>query len=193
MNLKILMVLCLLSVLAACSGGPQSGRDADPVDEPQTYLVDGVAFTPEKMEAFANQNATLFYVATPEAFSSGRVHVFTDQEAYASFKKQYAREFKQKLTPQTSCWTDLDKKTSLYKGSGYSGSVLKLIKGSSYTSAALGSFNQTISSVKGACSVWTDLYDGSNFTGTTWSTFGNNFSGLPSWIDNDASSVKVGQ
>ncbi len=193
MNLKMFGVVCAVSVLAACSGvSKPEGVQAPVTTEPGAYVVDGASYTPQKMKVLASTSKTLRYVATPEAFSKGMVHVFTDKAAYAAFKAQYSLEFDRALKPQTSCWTDLDKKTSLYKGSGYGGSVLKLVKGSSYNSTALGSFNQSISSVKGACSVWTDLYDASNYTGTVWSTFGNNFTGLPSWIDNDASSVGVG-
>lgn len=180
--------------LAACSSvsAPQS-RDVGGGNEPDVYLVDSAVYTPGEMKELASRNTQLFYVATPEAFEQGQVHVFTEKDDYLNFRRQYTANTEESLTPQTSCWTDLDTKSSLYKNTNYGSSVLKLIKGSRYDKHDLGSFDQAISSVKGACNVWTDLYDGWHFTGTSWSTFGSNYSGLPSWINNDASSVVVGQ
>ena len=193
--IKSLFVTALVAgFLAACSSSPTpdlSGKTNN--EEPQVYLVDGVAHSPSQMQNLAIRNADLYYAVTPEAFAKGQAYVFTNQADYLNFKSQYKTKSEQNLNAQTSCWTDFDTKSSLYKNTSYGGSVLKLVKGSSYDRDDLGSFDQAISSVKGACNVWTDLYDNGDFTGVPWSTFGNNYSSLPSWINNDASSVKVGQ
>jgi hypothetical protein len=192
-GLKALGLMALVAFfLAACSTG-ETPVTEDTVAEPQVYLVDGLAYSAKAMEELASQNTQLYYLVTPEAFAQGRAYVFTKQADYLSFKNHYKAGLEQGLTTQTSCWTDFDTKTSLYKNTGYGGSVLKLVKGSSYDRDDLGSFDQSISSVKGACNVWTDLYDNGDFTGTSWSTFGTNYSSLPSWMNNDASSVEVGQ
>jgi hypothetical protein len=190
---KNLFVTIFIGILlAACSGVPTPDLKSNS-EVPQVYLVDGVAHSPSQMQKLAIRNADLYYAVTPEAFAQGQAYVFTKQADYLNFKNQYKTNVDQTLSAQTSCWTDLDTKSSLYKNTSYSGSVLKLVKGSSYDRDDLGSFDQAISSVKGACNVWTDLYDNGDFTGIPWSTFGTNYSSLPSWINNDASSVKVGQ
>jgi hypothetical protein len=191
---KVIGSVVLSLVLAACSSvqTPELGNNSH-VGEPQVYLLDGVEYSTGEMEALASQNANLYYAVTPEAFVQGQAYVFTKESDYLNFKQDYTVSAEQGLTAQTSCWTDFDTKTSLYKNTSYGGSVLKLVKGSSYDRADLGSFDQAISSVKGACNVWTDLYDNGDFTGIPWSTFGDNYSSLPSWIANDASSVEVGQ
>jgi hypothetical protein len=191
---KLIGAVILSAMLAACSSvqTPELG-DKGNVGEPHVYLVDGVAHSPSQMQKLAIRNADLYYAVTPEAFALGQAYVFTKQADYLRFKQQYKANAGQGLTAQTSCWTDLDTKSSLYKNTSYGSDVLKLVKGSSYDRDDLGSFDQAISSVKGACNVWTDLYDNGDFTGIAWSTFGNNYSSLPSWINNDASSVIVGQ
>jgi hypothetical protein len=190
--LKSLVMMGLVGVfLAACSSVQTPEAIATDSSEPQVYLVDGVAHSAAEMAELASQNTELYYVVTPEAFAKGQAYVFTKEGDYLAFKQKYTPN-KEGLSAQTSCWTDLDTKTSLYKNTSYGGSVLKLVKGSSYDRDDLGSFDQAISSVKGACNVWTDLYDNGDFTGVPWSTFGNNYSSLPSWINNDASSVVVG-
>lgn len=191
--IKSLVMMGLVGVfLAACSSvsTPENIGVGDS-SEPQVYLVDGVAHSAAEMAELASQNTELYYAVTPEAFAKGQAYVFTKEADYLAFRRQYTPS-KEGLSAQTSCWTDLDTKTSLYKNTSYGGSVLKLVKGSSYDRDDLGSFDQAISSVKGACNVWTDLYDNGDFTGTNWSTFGNNYSSLPSWMNNDASSVIVG-
>jgi hypothetical protein len=191
--IKNLVITSLVAAfLAACSSVETPDLKSN-TEEPQVYLVDGVAYSPSQMQDLAIRNADLYYAVTPEAFAQGQAYVFTKQVDYLNFKSQYKTKSEQNLNSQTSCWTDLDTKSSLYKNTSYGGSVLKLVKGSSYDRDDLGSFDQAISSVKGACNVWTDLYDNGDFTGIPWSTFGTNYSSLPSWINNDASSVKVGQ
>jgi hypothetical protein len=190
---KLIASILLSAVLAACSS-VQTPEVSDSVSssEPQVYLVDGAAYSPSEMEAFASQHENLYYAVTPEAFAQGQAYVFTKEADYLNFKQQYTPS-SEGLSAQTSCWTDFDTKTSLYKNTSYGGSVLKLVKGSSYNRAQLGSFDNAISSLKGACNVWTDLYNNGDFTGIPWSTFGDNYTSLPSWIINKASSVKVGQ
>jgi hypothetical protein len=149
------------------------------------------------MAVLDRKDVTLFYAVTPEAFAKGQAYVFTKEADYLNFKKTYKTSTQQGLTTQGNCvWnfgTDTDTRTTLYKNTSYGGDLLRLNKGSSYDRADLGSFDQAISSVKGACGVWTDLYDNGDFSGSAWSTFGDNYRNLPSWINNDASSVKVGQ
>lgn len=189
--LRMVTALVAAGSLAACSSVPRpESAETGLADEPQVYLVDGVVYTPSEMEELAGQNANLYYAVTPEAFAQGQAYVFTKQDDYLNFKQTYRADHE--LTAQTSCLTDFDTKTSLYKNTNYGSSVLKLVKGSRYDKHDLGSFDQAISSVKGACNVWTELYDGWYWTGSTWSTFGNNYSSLPSWMNNDASSVTVG-
>jgi hypothetical protein len=194
---SLFMATLVAGFLAACSSTPAPQAVEGDSSQPQVYIVDGVAYSPSEMAALDGQGLTLYYVVTPEAFAQGRAYVFTKEADHLSFKKNYKTQTEQGLTAQGKCvWdlgTDTDTRTTLYKNTGYGGDLLRLNKGSSYDRAALGSFDQTISSVKGACSVWTDLYDNGDFTGSAWSTFGDNYRSLPSWINNDASSVKVGQ
>jgi hypothetical protein len=197
--LQSLLITGLVGVfLAACSSvsTPEDSVSVGNPSEPQVYLVDGVAYSSAEMEAFASGHENLYYAVTPEAFALGQAYVFTKEAAYLSFKANYKVESEQGLTAQGRCvWdlgTDTDTRTTLYKNTGYGGDSLRLNKGSWYDRDELGSFDQAISSVKGACSVWTDLYDNGDFTGNPWSTFGDNYRSLPSWIINDASSVVVG-
>jgi hypothetical protein len=184
--------------LAACSSvsAPEDSVSGGDSSEPQVYLVDGAEYSAAEMEAFASGHDTLYYAVTPEAFALGQAYVFTKEADYLSFKSSYKVKSSQGLTAQGRCvWdfgTDTDTRTTLYKNTGYGGDSLRLNKGSWYDRDELGSFDQAISSVKGACSVWTDLYDNGDFTGTLWSTFGDNYRSLPSWMNNDASSVVVG-
>jgi hypothetical protein len=184
--------------LAACSSvsAPEDSVSVGDSGEPRVYLVDGVEYAAAEMEAFASGHGILYYAVTPEAFALGQAYVFTKEADYLSFKANYKADSEQGLTAQGRCvWdfgTDTDTRTTLYKNTGYGGDSLRLNKGSWYDRDELGSFDQAVSSVKGACSVWTDLYDNGDFTGTLWSTFGDNYRSLPSWMNNDASSVVVG-
>jgi hypothetical protein len=193
---RLFVTVFVVGLLAACSSAPTPEVvEADP-NQPQVYIVDGVEYSPSQMAALDSQGV-LYYAVTPEAFAKGQAYVFSKEADYLNFKKNYIGETEKNLTAQGKCvWdlgTDTDTRTSLYKNTGYGGDYLRLNKGSSYDRDDLGSFDQAISSVKGACSVWTDLYDNGDFTGSAWSTYGDNYRSLPSWINNDASSVKVGQ
>lgn len=194
---KILKHLGILAAsglfLAACSSLPRPATgETTLTDGPQVYLVDGVSHTPTQMAELAARDTNLYYAVTPEAFARREVYVFTKGTEHRRFKEQYSARAEEGLSVQTSCLTDFDTRTSVYKGINYTGDVLKIHKGNDYDRGDLGSFDNTIRSVKGACNAWTDLYNNGNFTGIPWSTFGNNYSSLPSWIVVRASSVSVG-
>lgn len=193
MKRSMIGTLLSLGILAACSSVPsEPAQHASGV--PQTYLLDGERYSPAAMERLAAQR-TLYYVVTPEAFAQNLVYVFGKRAAADAFKRAY-QPSEHTLSAQL-----LETKTKVYDGTNYNEDKLELNKGTVINDLRAliqpdgESWNNQISSLKAADGVWTDLYDYYNLdpNHSRWSTHGDNYKNLPSWIINDASSLEVGQ
>lgn len=190
-----LVSLIAAGALSACSGLEGAGSaEGARADGPQHYLLEGVRYTPAEMEALAAQRP-LFFAVTPELAAEGAVQVFRSREELEGFKRRY-RPTLADFTPQL-----FRSNTTVYDGTSYKEDKLELTKGTvvndlhALTQPDGESWGNQISSIKAADGVWTDLYDFKNLDPSAgqWSTFGDNYKTLPSYMDNDASSLEVGQ
>lgn len=132
--------------------------------ESYSYVLDGSPTTAEALERLSAGGTHLIYVA-PVAENPQTMQVFSGDAGFAVFKQEHDR----KVNAQ-GLYVSLRTKTTFYDGENYTGASLVANKDTKINdlntlSHGSVSWNNDISSVKGADCVYTYLWSGTNLTG----------------------------